>query len=348
MKTIKTAFKKILRIGYLIIKYFKIFRLIIKYPFYIYSIKVRSRLSIFSVDKLSADIILNPIVRYSENSLYGHNNLLKKLPYLKKIRSKKYIIEHAYYFGDFYPHRYLSYDPEVIITYSERRVKRIKSSLYKNSNFNDEKIVITIGPYINYVKGLMKNKERFEIFRDFGRILLVFPMHSIEGVQYDFDHKMFDREIEKKAREFDSVFVCMYWKDIQDRRHEIYKSKNYIVVTAGHRNDLNFLRRLKDIISISSMTMSNKPGTHIGYCTALGKPHYLFNQDYIVYGENVEKEFKEKNSSFYLRSVKEEKTEIIEAFSTYFESLTRKQKKVAEKYWGKDKISSYKLNKYNT
>lgn len=168
-------------------------------------------------------------------------------------------------------------------------------------------------------------------------------MHSLEGVVYDYDNYEFITEINRLSTSFDSVLICMYWVDIQEGRHKIYEKEGFVIVTAGHRNDSNFLRRLRDIILISSMTMSNRPGTHIGYCIALGKSHYLFNQEYKLYGKNVKNEFFERNSSSYLTSVANEKNEIIEAFSTYNENITSKQLEIAEKYWGKHEIKTYNI-----
>ena len=44
------------------------------------------------------------------------------------------------------------------------------------------------------------------------------------------------------------------------------------------REDCLFLSRLRSLISISDLTMSNSVGTHVGYCVYMGKPHYVYGQ----------------------------------------------------------------------
>ena len=51
-----------------------------------------------------------------------------------------------------------------------------------------------------------------------------------------------------------------------------------MVVTAGYIMDPLFLSRLKSIIQLSDLTMSNNVGTHLGYCIYLNKPHWIVRQ----------------------------------------------------------------------
>ena len=47
------------------------------------------------------------------------------------------------------------------------------------------------------------------------------------------------------------------------------------MVCAGHAYDPHFLDRLRTLIELSDITLSNNLGTHIGYCVSLGKPHWI-------------------------------------------------------------------------
>lgn len=312
----------------------------VKYHYKCYSVR---RKSIFEYKELSQDYKLYSGYLYKENSFYGNfrafNNALRnnKIPF--------FLIEHGYYFGNYVPGYTFFFDNIEIVTFSNQRLRHIGNAL-NNSELNIEKInVITIGPYINYADSVIDQSDMKKIKADCGKILLVFPSHSIEGVIYKYNTQDFINEIEKVSKDFDSVFVCMYWKDIQDGRYVEYEKKGYKIVTAGHRNDPNFLGRLKDIIDLSDMTMSNTVGTHVGYCVARNKPHYLFNQFQEVEGEKADEEFKERKNLEYLRTRDEEVNEVIGAFSKLSYIITEEQKYVVEKYWGKNEVKYYTISK---
>ncbi|MFC4409987.1 hypothetical protein ACFOZY_05980 [Chungangia koreensis] len=305
-------------------------------------VKNRAKIEIFSFKELSSDLRLYSNFFYKENSLYGNDKAVDNA--LKgKLKHSDYI-EHGYYFGNHVQIGTYNIDSN-IITYSYQRVKHLENK-FKESNANKEnRKVVTIGPYINYSVGLMKIKNKEEIKEKYGKILLVFPSHSIEGVSYKYNTEDFIKEIEKISLDFDNVFVCMYWKDIQDQRYLEYEKKDFKVVTAGHRNDPNFLGRLKDIIDLSDMTISNTVGTHIGYCVARNKPHYLFNQFQKLEGERVEEEFKERKNQNYVKIRDEEIEEVIDAFSNLSYIITEKQRLVVEKYWGKNEVKYHIITK---
>jgi len=300
--------------------------------------------SIFDYYTLAEDLPKkNNISYFDENSYYGNDIFITKI--VSKKKRLIYYIEHGYFFGGYVVEYPLYYNDVSIITYSVRRLKHIKNKFAELLNAGDRINVITIGPYINYADSVLDKNEKLKIKGEHRKVLLVFPSHSIEGVIYKYDTQDFINEIEKVSKDFDSVFVCMYWKDIQDNRHVEYENKGYKIVTAGHRNDPNFLGRLKDIIDLSDMTMSNTVGTHIGYCLARNKPHYYFDQFQKIEGKKVDEEFKERNNQEYIRTRDEEVKEVTEAFSNISYIITDEQKRVVEKYWGKNKVEYHTVEK---
>jgi hypothetical protein len=280
----------------------------------------------------------------NSNSLYGNSKAIKKAISYTQNKPLKALIEHGYYFGNFVPPNTFNLKAP-IVTYSETRLQHLKTQFRAVSKRQISFEVITIGPYINYADSILNDNEKSRIKQDYGRIFLVFPSHSIEHVTYKYNIGDFLKKIEEVSRDFDSVFVCMYWKDIQDERYLEYKKRGYKIVTAGHRNDQNFLGRLKDIIDLSDMTMSNTVGTHVGYCVARNKPHYLFNQFQEVEGDRAEEEFKERKNQAYIKTRDEELGEVIAAFSNLSYTITNKQKRVVEKYWGKNEVKYHTISK---
>ena len=125
----------------------------------------------------------------------------------------------------------------------------------------------------------------------------------------------------------------MYYLDeLKNGFASAYEKAGFKVTTAGHQLDINFLNRLKTIISLADYTCSNSVGTHTGYCTYLGIPHLIINP-----AESLDKvNLLWRN----LWKVYEGKTE----------DDIREQRCVARKYWGfdfvktKDEMRSLLLN----
>ncbi|MDK2801334.1 MAG: hypothetical protein PWQ70_2953 [Clostridiales bacterium] len=305
----------------------------------------RKKISFFDYNLLSKDFTRYIPEYFPENCYYGNNWAVRKAMNNSAMLFGT-LIEHGYYWGNYVPKASLLFD--TIVTFGEQRVKHINSFLQKRG-FKGQKIkVITIGPYINYAEGIMTNSEKKDIQKKYGKILLVFPSHSIEGVIYEFNINDFISEINKVKGKFhfDNVFICMYWKDVLDKRYiDDYERNRFKIITAGHINDPNFLSRLKDIIDVSNMTMSNFIGTHIGYCLARGKPHYLFYQSQVIKGRNVDLEFRDRKSKEHVESLIREHNEIIEAFSVCVNRITEKQTRVYKKYWGGNDVKCYFLEK---
>lgn len=303
----------------------------------------RKKISVFNYEDLATTMPGYHKEFRKSNVLYGINFSVKNALHYNPNKPLRLLIEHGYYFGNYVPVN--SFNLHVpIVTYSRNRMEHIKVAFTKVKTGTKCLEIITIGPYINYAQSILDARERKRIKEDYRKILLVFPSHSIEGVTYKYNKEDFINEIEKVSKDFDSVFVCMYWKDIQEKRYVEYEDRGYKIVTAGHINDPNFLGRLKDIIDLSDMTMSNTVGTHIGYCVARNKPHYLFNQHQKVEGNRVNEEFKDRKSQAYLYSRDKEVNEVIDAFSKKSYKITEKQRRVVETYWGKNEVTYHVIN----
>jgi hypothetical protein len=198
------------------------------------------------------------------------------------------------------------------------------------NTYNMRRRVIAIGPYIKGAEFFKTKEELDSLKQKYGKILLVFPSHSIAILHAKYDEVSLMQEIFKIKNDFDMIFICLYWKDILDEQrlllYEKYISDKIKIVSAGHSSDPNFLSRLKDLIWLSDVTMSNNIGTHLGYSVCMGKAHYLFNQtiEYIVTGSNkIDAEVYPDIPKFY------------ELFGHYTANITPEQKELVEQYWGK-------------
>lgn len=269
---------------------------------------------------------------YRGNSFYGIGNALREYSiYRKPIRA---CIEHGVYFGDYVdPKETYKTRLPAVITFSKNREKHIKKYTTKP--------VFCIGPYINYVDGILNEDDMSGIKQELGKTLLVFPTHSIDRVESKFNiQELIDYvEFIKTKHKFDTVIVCLYWKDIELNKDIPYLDQGYRVVTAGNRNDSNFLKRLKTFIQLSDYTISNSVGTHVGYCIALNKPHHIFGQEIRHIGDSIN-DVKSESIDTNKLTREKEMNEVLNEFCNYSEHITNNQIKICNKFWGLDQIKN--------
>ena len=207
-----------------------------------------------------------------------------------------------------------------VYTFGSIRHKYINQYLEQN---NLKREVIEIGPYILYAKNFYDEEKLGEIKKKYGKILLVYPQHSIEDSHVSYEIQDLISEIKSKSHFFDSVFVCLYWKDILIHPDYVkqYEDAGFTVVSNGHRSDPKFLSRQKDLIMLSDMMLTNGLGTHIGYSICLGKPVFFYNQKTYVNSES-------KNS------LSDTESEFIKEFGDFSFSISNAQEKLVKEYWG--------------
>lgn len=148
----------------------------------------------------------------------------------------------------------------------------------------DNKDIYAIGAPFFYASSLLSEEQIASEKKRLGRNLLAFPMHSSVCCDTDFDPNKFLSILEEEKKNFDSVRVCMYWKDILRGAHKVYLEHGFECVCNGHINDINFLRRQKALFEIADATISNGIGSHVGYSVFMGKPHRLIDDSYTYSG----------------------------------------------------------------
>lgn len=296
-------------------------------------LKKNSKLRFSDIRALSFDVpelITNEVA--TQNDYYYNAFHIKK--FIGR-EDKKYIkapIEHGLYY------RYYHWDADVnsqfkaVITMGELRRKCLEKVCPQNK-------IITIGPYLNYVEGLLNEKQFKAEKKKLGRNLLVFPGHSTHHVGTNFDIEWLCGEINKLAKDFDSTTICLYWKDVLRGGVDIYKKFGFNCVCAGHLYDPYFLPRLKSIIELSDYTVSNEVGTHIGYSLFLNKPHYFIKGEktLVAFGDFLKEYVDEFNVDE--RRLSEENL-FAEAFSEYGTDITKEQYDFTNGYFGFDQIKT--------
>lgn len=287
----------------------------------------RKNLSIFDVETLSKALSSYSDEYYYVNSRYGIGHHLST--YAKWNKPVNAVIEHGIYYDDdikdmeIYNNKF-----PAILTYGPVRHQFLTELI------GHEKKIHKLGPHIDYVEGLLTEKELETLKLELGTVLLAIPTHSIESHKLEFDYESWIAEIKKRGQDYDTVIVNVYFQDVIFGRHHHYLEAGFKVVTSGHRSDLNFLPRLKSIIMLSDMTMSNRYSTPVGYCLHFNKPHYVYRQP-------MEFKTTEEALGFHANTKIDKFEKYADIFAEYSTEITPEQMDVYNNVWGgKDSIKS--------
>lgn len=293
----------------------------------------RRNISIFNSSILSQPIPYGPLEIVIDNNKYGHAYTLRK--YCNIDKPLNAYIEHGLFWGGMiHADQYFWHVP-TYITFSTNRKNDILS---KGIN----KKILTIGPYIHYASSLLCKDELAELKSILGRVLLVFPSHSIPHINAHFNIDSFVDEIARVAKDFDTVFISLYYLDALKKENiELYQKKGWHIVTSGHKHDQHFLNRQRTIIELADATLSNEIGTHVGYCIYLNKPHYYFHQE-VTRNSPSRKELVRELSLYSQDEIERrnaEKEEVARAFAfNHSFAITPEQRQVVNKYWGSSSV----------
>lgn len=296
-----------------------IFRVVNKRAF-LKHIEFREGLSLFDYEQLSKPLPFCPFEKIKDSNYYGYVKAIKDFIGLP---NAKINIEHGLYFNNEVLY-FTNYDTfTTLMTFSDYRLNVIR-------DYGIKKRLLAIGPYIHYATPLLTQSESSDLKEKLGRILLYLPYHSTN--LSDGTSPLFKEEVKmvdniRKEHNFDSVIVCVYYRDLAYKKCiDIYKEYDFKITTAGHQYDLNFARRLRTIISLADVTVSNKVGTNLGFCIYLGKPHIVIN-DY-------------PNKYNLAKQGGRICKELSDLFSKYSETITEEQFEMVDKYWGISSIKS--------
>lgn len=270
---------------------------------------------------------------YRANSFYGIGKCLRN--YAGVQTCIKACAEHGVYFGSYVNEQELdSSGLPCLFTFGAARLDHIRSA--------SDVPVVTVGPYIAYAEDYLDLSEVSKAREALGRMLLVFPSHSVDRVKVDYEMPALVDAIEEVRADngINTVLICLYYRDLLNGAAEAYENLGYRVVTAGYREDPLFLSRQRSLIGLADITMSNNVGTHVGYCAWLGKPHYVFNQEK-HYSSNSSLDDSEFDNDF-AASQAAEKNEVASAFSHLIDKRTPEQDVVLHRYWGFGNVKSRK------
>lgn len=304
-------------------------------------VEYRKGLSLFDYKSLAKPLRFVTKRHTDINFYYGNEKIIKKALNITSQDDLLAEIEHSPRGID-----------NLIIDYEVDQFNEYGDTIYVSSKdrkkFLEEylpnKKIISVGLYIKYAEKILSDKDFEALKKKLGKVLLVFPYHSTGGFSCNFEPKILLSEIKKHEKDFDNILVCMYWFNVTQGHEDVFKKRGYKVVTAGNIYDYYFLYRLRTIIELSDMTISNAIGTHIAFCTCFNKPHYIVREKLCG---NLSEGQEVNDSIDYLRKVEHlsivpadiERFRMIHehiynAFGNFQMRVTEEQKKIVQKYFG--------------
>ncbi len=201
------------------------------------------------------------------------------------------------------------------------------SLIYRKKVFEKTgKVVFAIGPFIHYASSLLSKKQIQSEKKRLGKSILFFPAHSTPVIGMEFDINFLIKQIKKISKNYQTVRICLYWKDVLMGRDKVYKDAGFECVTAGHMLDPNFLPRLKSLIEISDLTAANIISSQTGFCIFLKKPHIYIDSNIVL---KTSKHWKKKINDVF---ESKEYLIIMKEFSKFNYKISEKQKRLESTY----------------
>lgn len=270
----------------------------------------------FKYDKETYRFFVKNQVFVNSNHYYGHEFWLKNYcGYSDKIYA---IIEHGVYFGD---NRSLvcpkeEWDLGSVITYGDSRIKLLEE-LHPNMN------VYAIGPRIHYAETDKEYyKELYNQIDHTGKVLTLFPAHSLAAEKSKYDSVLFLKQAEELAEKIEAktIMVSLHPSDYLHHLDLDFNNRKVIFVGGGNK-PYQFLPRLRAIFELSDLTFSNSLGTHVGYSLYMGTPHVM----------NLDSNKNVRPNEVFER----EQREFAAVFNgDYPMAITNEQRALCDKYFG--------------
>ena len=138
--------------------------------------------------------------------------------------------------------------------------------------------VYTVGPFIHYAKGIYSAEEVVEMKKKLGKVLTIFMPHSTEAMGVEYKEKNFiDEVLSCYKKQFDTIWACVYWADINHPICDYLQNKGVHLVSAGYRFDPLFDRRLKTIFEFTDAVACGDGGTFVSYALYHNIPVAFFD-----------------------------------------------------------------------
>ena len=262
-----------------------------------------------------------------EDRKYSHNRIIRLMSGFPENRPLPCRYEHGHSPSNDKPVNDLRTTKKLMLVFNRRRLKVWQT-------YSKKKAYIIGSPFVQYRR--MKNITRVE--NPSGTV--VFPLHSTLKDEGVFDRQAYCRELKQLPEKFHPIKICVHEHDIQRGFDKIYRDHGFEIVTAGTREDPDFVDKFYDILRPCKYATSNAFGSYLFYIVEMGIPFF-------IYGPETRIRYHKKNG-FIEKNIREEEFGgyIEKLFSTYPDvEITEEQRvAVAEETGMDDAISSEQLH----
>lgn len=283
---------------------------------------MKTQLFLEDIHALAADREIRTVELYEPNDYYGHAALLKRYAGYPVEYQIKASIEHGPTITDYVWEKDVTAPLPAIVFPAAYR----QSILQQHTT----KPLFSLGTFIAYAEPHVPTEMLRQAKSELGKTMVVFPYHSTHWLTAHLDVRAFCAAIDKAAKGVDSVLVCLYWKDVLLGRDAEFRACGYECTTAGHMYDPMFLSRLRSILSLADVTVSNQMGTHVGYSIALGVPHWFLSTGTLSLDNPHSVTFDPGVNHLPPQHVRE----MMDVFAERTDTITPVQRNLAERYWG--------------
>jgi hypothetical protein len=252
-----------------------------------------ARTNLDMLQRLAAERPQQTVEELALNDFYGHADLLKRYTGISRKSPLRAIIEHGSRLGD------TNWDNEVdapyfiYFTWSHRRFPTVQA--------HADKACFSLGPLIEYAPPV--RPDRLQKFRtEYGRNLLFFPSHSTHWVDANHNIDSICTRLKNFNKDFNTIRICMYWRDIQRGMHHAYVKHGFPVECAGHMYDKHFYTRLRELIETATVTASMTIGSCIGHSLSLNRPYWHLEEP-VEFTSNHSTQFEKIDQAIQQRTI---------------------------------------------
>lgn len=204
--------------------------------------------------------------------------------------------------------------------------------LHMYGEHTDNPHIYPIGAPFFYAKSILSKEEIQKEKKRLGRNLLAFPTHSVYYADVKYDATGFINLLKEEQKKFDTVRICIYWRDYQRGLAKVYQDAGFECVCCGHLLEPFFLERQKALFEIADATISNAVGSYLGYSIYMNKPHWMVPDKF---------ELKDLDN----RGTGKKEVEIWDSSPNYQRlreafmnnpdyKITQEQRDIVDEYWG--------------
>ncbi len=272
----------------------------------------------------SDDTPLRTHEEHASNDFYGNASVLKRYAGLPRTASLAATVEHGVFYGDYVWEVDMDAPLPAVIAPSPARLDTLAR--------HTPKATFAIGPMVHYAPPSLGPEELAAEKARLGSVLLAFPKHSCHWTQAIYDIDAFCHTLRRTGRDFDTVLVCLYWKDVLQGTARAFMERGFRCVTAGHMYSPYFLNRLRAIIEVADAGIANFFSSALGYCVHLGRPFRIAMQDMEFVTPDAAMQTHREH--IFSTSSGSWEADIAEAFKGAPITITPHQRQLVDTMWG--------------